>query len=52
MQQILPGEVAWYVTGRFYAAEDGTLLDAGYFLHVQGIDDEMFSGVPRGGSSG
>ena len=51
MQQILPGEVAWYVTGRFYAAEDGTLLDAGYFLHVQGIDDEMFSGVPGEGTA-
>ena len=36
---ILPGEVAWYVTGRFYAAaEGGALLDAGYFLHLQGVE--------------
>jgi hypothetical protein len=46
MERILPGEVAWYVTGRFYAAEDGTLLDAGYFLHLQGIEDDLFSGDP------
>ncbi|MFL5540156.1 MAG: hypothetical protein ACJ8J0_14295 [Longimicrobiaceae bacterium] len=51
MQRILPGEVAWYVTGRFYAAEDGTLLDAGYFLHVQGIDAELFSGAPGEGTA-
>lgn len=41
---ILPGEVAWYVTGRFYRAGDGTLLDAGYFLHLQGVDARLFSG--------
>ena len=41
---ILPGEVAWYVTGRFYKATDGTLLDAGYFLHLQGIEGGLFSG--------
>jgi len=46
METILPGEVAWYVTGRFYATEDETLFDAGYFLHLQGIGGEMFSGVP------
>jgi hypothetical protein len=47
MEAILPGEVAWYVTGRFYAAaKDGTLLDAGYFLHLQGIDGALFSGGP------
>ncbi len=45
MQGILPGAVAWYVTGRFYAREDGKLLDAGYFLHLQGLEDaEIFSG--------
>jgi hypothetical protein len=47
MQGILPGEVAWYVTGRFYAAEGGALRDAGYFLHLQGIDRGLFRG-PRG----
>lgn len=44
MEAIRPGEVAWYVTGRFYAAEDKTLLDAGYFLHLQGIDGGLFAG--------
>jgi hypothetical protein len=51
MERILPGEVAWYVTGRFYAAEDGSLLDAGYFLHLQGIDAEMFGGDPGEGTA-
>ena len=47
MDAILPGEVAWYVTGRFYAApNDGPLLDAGYFLQLQGIDAGLFSGQP------
>jgi hypothetical protein len=51
MERILPGEVAWYVTGRFYAATDGTLLDAGYFLHLQGIDARMFGGDPGEGTA-
>jgi hypothetical protein len=53
MERILPGEVAWYVTGRFYAAEkDGSLLDAGYFLHLQGIDDDaLFAGEPGEGTA-
>lgn len=47
MGELLPGEVAWYVTGRFYAAaEGGMLLDAGYFLHLQSIEGELFSGFP------
>lgn len=37
-----PGEVVWYVTGRFYetppdAAGKSKLFDAGYFLHLAGI---------------
>ena len=37
-----PGEVVWYVTGRFYetppdAAGKNKLFDAGYFLHLAGI---------------
>jgi hypothetical protein len=44
MERILPGEVAWYVTGRFYAAEGGSLRDAGYFLHLQGIEGPLFRG--------
>jgi hypothetical protein len=51
MQRILPGEVAWYVTGRFYAAEGGALLDAGYFLYLQGIEGELFSGAPGEGTA-
>jgi hypothetical protein len=47
----LPGEVAWYVAGRFYAAADGSLLDAGYFLHLQGIDGSLFSGAPGEGTA-
>ena len=51
METILPGEVAWYVTGRFYAAEDKKLFDAGYFLNVQGIDAELFCGKPGEGTA-
>ncbi|HEX9936968.1 MAG TPA: hypothetical protein VGB15_07590 [Longimicrobium sp.] len=52
MGRVLPGEVAWYVTGRFYKATDGPLLDAGYFLHLQGIgDDALFSGDPGEGTA-
>lgn len=51
MEGILPGEVAWYVTGRFYAAADGTLRDAGYFLHLQGIHDPLFTGKPGEGTA-
>ena len=47
MEGALPGELAWYVTGRFYAAEDKSVRDAGYFVHLQGIDADLFSG-PRG----
>jgi hypothetical protein len=51
MRRLLPGEIAWYVTGRFYAAEDGTLFDAGYFLHLQGVDAPLFSGAPGEGAA-
>jgi hypothetical protein len=51
MERILPGEVAWYVTGRFYAAEDGSLFDAGYFLHLQGMEADLFSGAPGEGTA-
>ena len=42
MTGILPGEVAWYVTGRFYKRPDGALRDAGYFLHLQGMEGGLF----------
>lgn len=51
MGRILPGEVAWYVTGRFYARPDGSLRDAGYFLHVEGIDAPLFAGAPGEGTA-
>jgi hypothetical protein len=44
--RVLPGDVAWYVTGRFYASADGSLFDAGYFVHLQGIDAPLFVGDP------
>ncbi|HEX5724551.1 MAG TPA: hypothetical protein VFX98_03745 [Longimicrobiaceae bacterium] len=51
MERILPGEVAWYVTGRFYVAEDGSVRDAGYFLHLQGNEGGLFSGDPGEGTA-
>ncbi len=39
-------EVVWYVTGRFYS-QGNDLQDVGYFLHVQGIHDGLFSGHDR-----
>jgi len=45
MTRVRTGEVAWYVTGRFYA--NGTkALDVGYFLHLQGIEGDLFDGKP------
>ncbi|MGT2464788.1 hypothetical protein ACVOMV_03970 [Mesorhizobium atlanticum] len=34
MTALLPAELAWYATGRFYRANDGALADYGYFLHL------------------
>ena len=31
---LLPAEVAWYVTGRFYRKTDLSLADYGYVLEV------------------
>jgi hypothetical protein len=39
---ILAGQVAWYVTGRFYV-EAPSIRDAGYFLHLQGVDGKLFA---------
>jgi hypothetical protein len=49
-RRVLPGEVAWYVTGRFYAEGD-TAFDAGYFVHLQGIGGPLFSGAPGEGTA-
>lgn len=46
-----PGEIVWYATGWFYAAADGSLRDAGYFLQLQGIDDSLFGGAPGEGTA-
>ncbi len=46
MPVLLPAELAWYVTGRFYCAPDGSLADFGYFLHLAGIGADLFNGAP------
>jgi hypothetical protein len=43
---LLPAELAWYATGRFYQATDGTLADYGYFLHLPFPDVPLFTGTP------
>ena len=44
MFELLPAEIAWYVTGRFYLDTDGALADYGYFLHWSGIAGALFDG--------
>ena len=44
MTALLPAELAWYATGRFYATPDGTLADYGYFLHLPFLDVPLFDG--------
>jgi hypothetical protein len=49
-------EVVWYVTGRFYSTiattgEQSTLLDVGYFLHLQGIAPPLFDGAISEGTA-
>jgi len=47
MQPPLIGELAWYVTGRFYVAKvNQAIADYGYFLRLQGIDGSLFDGKP------
>jgi hypothetical protein len=46
MSLLLPGELAWYVTGRFYARSDGSVADYGYFIHIAGIEADLFGGKP------
>ena len=39
-------EIVWYVTGRFYAPDNSSLVaDYGYFLHVTGIAEPLFQGA-------
>lgn len=46
MEPVRTASVAWYVTGRFYTATDQTTQDLGYFLHLQGIEGDLFIGQP------
>lgn len=47
MSMLLPAELAWYVTGRFYVGEnDGAIADYGYFLHLGGIAAPLFAAAP------
>jgi len=46
MHSPLAGELAWYATGRFYVATNKLLHDVGYFLHLQGIEGNLFNGPP------
>ncbi|HEV8696017.1 MAG TPA: hypothetical protein VGQ93_17785, partial [Lysobacter sp.] len=46
MTALLPAELAWYVTGRFYCANDGTLADYGYFLYLPAFGAPLFDGTP------
>ncbi len=57
MGSVRVGEVAWYVTGRFYVAEEqrkpgvSTVQDVGYFLHLQGVEGKLFTGAPSEGTA-
>jgi hypothetical protein len=42
MPALLPAELAWYVTGRFYADSQGNLADYGYFLHLGSVEGKLF----------
>lgn len=44
MTPLLPAELAWYATGRFYRTHDGALADYGYFLHLPLADAPLFDG--------
>jgi hypothetical protein len=57
MGGVRAGEVAWYVTGRFYVNEEqrkpgvSTVQDVGYFLLLQGVDGKLFTGAPGEGTA-
>ncbi|MBJ6762213.1 hypothetical protein JGU66_15680 [Myxococcaceae bacterium JPH2] len=46
MTPLSTGQVAWYVTGRFYKSFEGWLEDLGYFIHLQGLDGPLFDAPP------
>ncbi len=45
MTALLPAELAWYATGRFYRAKDGAEADYGYFLHLPFPGVTLFEGT-------
>ncbi|TKR29524.1 hypothetical protein FCE95_15435 [Luteimonas gilva] len=48
MTALSSAELAWYATGRFYEAEDGSLADYGYFLHLPFAEASLFDGAIMG----
>lgn len=46
MAALLPAELVWYATGRFYRASDGAQADYGYFLHLPFPGAPIFDGGP------
>jgi hypothetical protein len=46
MPLLSASELAWYATGRFYRATDGSLADYGYFLHLPFTGCPLFAGTP------
>jgi hypothetical protein len=49
MNMMLPvpsAGVAWYVIGRVLIGPDGKGEEAGFFVFLNGLDDELFSGEP------
>ncbi|KGM35274.1 hypothetical protein [Inquilinus limosus] len=49
---LLPAELAWYVTGRFYQVEEGgPVADYGYFLHLPFLDVPLFHGKRSEGTA-
>lgn len=51
MTGLLPAELAWYATGRFYADEKGMQADYGYFLHLPFGDIPLFAGPSGAGAA-
>lgn len=51
MREILPSELVWYVTGRFYVDAAGAIQDLGYFLNLNGVSASLFSGAPGEGTA-
>lgn len=46
MALLLPAELAWYASGRFYDSGQGELADYGYFLHLPFPGVPLFAGEP------